>query len=39
LGSALLARVFELGWARRAKDSRVAQFTEPGEYAFCQLIG
>jgi DNA-binding transcriptional ArsR family regulator len=36
LGSALLARVFELGWARRAKDSRVVQFTEPGEYAFRQ---
>jgi DNA-binding transcriptional ArsR family regulator len=36
LGSALMARVFELGWARRAKDSRVVQFTEPGEYAFRQ---
>ena len=38
LGSALLARVFELGWARRAKDSRVVQFTEPGEHAFRQLF-
>lgn len=38
LGSALLARVYALGWARRAKDSRVVQFTEPGEYAFRQLF-
>jgi DNA-binding transcriptional ArsR family regulator len=38
LGSALLARVFQLGWARRAKDSRVVVFTEPGEYAFRQLF-
>lgn len=38
LGAALLARVLELGWARRAKDSRVVQFTEPGEYAFRQLF-
>jgi len=38
VGSALLARVYALGWARRAKDSRVVQFTEPGEYAFRQLF-
>ncbi len=38
LGAALLSRVYELGWARRAKDSRVVQFTEPGEYAFRQLF-
>lgn len=38
LGAALLRRVYELGWARRAKDSRVVQFTEPGEYAFRQLF-
>ncbi|MES2583163.1 MAG: helix-turn-helix domain-containing protein [Pseudomonadota bacterium] len=38
LGAALLGRVFELGWARRAKDSRVVQFSEPGEYAFRQLF-
>lgn len=38
LGSALLARVYALGSARRAKDSRVVQFTEPGEYAFRQLF-
>ena len=38
LGAAMLGRVYELGWARRAKDSRVVQFTEPGEYAFRQLF-
>jgi len=38
LGAALLARVFELGWARRATDSRVVSFTEAGEYAFRQLF-
>ncbi len=38
LGSALLGRVYELGWARRAKDSRVVQFTVPGEHAFRQLF-
>jgi len=38
LGAALMARVFELGWARRAKDSRVVQFTEVGEYAYRQLF-
>ncbi len=36
LGAALLARVYALGWARRAKDSRVVQFTVPGEHAFRQ---
>lgn len=38
LGAALLGRVYELGWARRARDSRVVQFTEPGEHAFRQLF-
>ena len=38
LGSALLARVYALGWARRAKDSRVVLFSEPGEHAFRQLF-
>jgi DNA-binding transcriptional ArsR family regulator len=33
-GSALLQRLFDLGWARRVKDSRVVQFTPPGERAF-----
>lgn len=31
LGNALLARFEELGWARRAKDSRVVTFTASGE--------
>jgi DNA-binding transcriptional ArsR family regulator len=31
LGSALLARFEELGWARRARDSRVVTFTTSGE--------
>jgi DNA-binding transcriptional ArsR family regulator len=34
LGAALLRRCFELGWARRAKDSRVVSFSPPGERAF-----
>ncbi len=38
LGSALLQRVHELGWARRAKDSRVIAFTPPGERAFLELF-
>lgn len=38
LGAALLARVFALGWARRAADSRVVRFTEAGEHAFRQLF-
>ena len=32
LGAALLARVYALGWARRAKDSRVVVFTARGEH-------
>lgn len=36
LGAAMLARVLELGWARRDKDSRVLLFTVPGEHAFRQ---
>jgi DNA-binding transcriptional ArsR family regulator len=34
LGAALLRRCFELGWARRAKGSRVVIFSPPGERAF-----
>jgi DNA-binding transcriptional ArsR family regulator len=34
LGAAILSRCFELGWARRATDSRVVQFSAPGERAF-----
>ncbi|WP_019142766.1 ArsR/SmtB family transcription factor [Noviherbaspirillum massiliense] len=33
LGAALFARMIELGWARRAKDSRVVTFTTTGERA------
>lgn len=40
LGTALLRRVHELGWASRAKDSRVINFTAKGEQAFrSQLRG
>jgi DNA-binding transcriptional ArsR family regulator len=34
LGAALLRRCFELGWARRAKGSRVVNFSPHGERAF-----
>lgn len=38
-GSALLQRLFELGWARRVKDTRIVQFTPPGERAFQATFG
>jgi DNA-binding transcriptional ArsR family regulator len=38
LGTALLQRVYELGWARRARDSRVITFTPKGEQAFRALF-
>jgi DNA-binding transcriptional ArsR family regulator len=38
LGTALLERVCELGWARRASGSRVIAFTPPGERAFLALF-
>jgi hypothetical protein len=38
LGTALLERVCELGWARRATGSRVIAFTPPGERAFRALF-
>lgn len=38
LGTALLVRLFELGWARRAKDSRIVSFTPEGELAFRALF-
>lgn len=34
LGAALLDRFYDLGWAKRMKDSRVIAFTPPGEAAF-----
>ncbi len=39
LGAALYTRIVELGWARRAKQSRVVEFTPPGERAFRALFG
>ena len=38
LGSALLARLCDLRWARRADDSRVIEFTSQGERAFRSLF-
>ena len=38
LGTALLERLFALGWARRAKDSRIVSFTPKGELAFRALF-
>jgi DNA-binding transcriptional ArsR family regulator len=37
-GAALLDRLFELGWARRVKGTRVVQFTPPGERQFQALF-
>jgi DNA-binding transcriptional ArsR family regulator len=39
LGAALLARVVALGWAKRARDSRVVLLTENGEQALCRIFG
>jgi DNA-binding transcriptional ArsR family regulator len=39
LGSALLARFEQLGWARRANDSRVMVFSSAGEQALCDWSG
>jgi DNA-binding transcriptional ArsR family regulator len=38
VGAALLARVFELRWASRAKGSRVVSFTPRGEQSFRALV-
>ncbi len=38
LGSALLGRVCQLGWAKRDIDSRVIRFTPRGQRAFLELI-
>jgi DNA-binding transcriptional ArsR family regulator len=37
-GAALLERLFELGWARRMKGTRIVQFTPPGEREFQALF-
>ncbi len=39
LGAALLARIGELGWARRDRNSRAMIFTPQGERRFDQLFG
>lgn len=39
IGAALLQRLFALGWARRAKDSRVVSFSPPGERQLRQQFG
>jgi DNA-binding transcriptional ArsR family regulator len=39
LGAALLARVFELGWARREAGSRVVRFSPVGERALGEFFG
>jgi DNA-binding transcriptional ArsR family regulator len=38
LGAALLARITELGWAARARDSRALLFTKTGEAKFAKLF-
>jgi DNA-binding transcriptional ArsR family regulator len=38
LGADLLTRVFDLGWARRRKDSRVVLFTVQGERALLDCL-
>jgi DNA-binding transcriptional ArsR family regulator len=39
LGAALLSRVYDLGWAKRERRSRVVRFTAQGERRFHALIG
>jgi DNA-binding transcriptional ArsR family regulator len=38
LGAALLARIVELGWAKRAKDSRVVSFSPRGERSLREMF-
>src|SRR5271155_695774 len=38
LGSALLSRVCDLGWAKRDEDSRVIHFTPRGQRSFLELV-
>ena len=38
LGAALLARIVELGWAKRARDSRVVLLTAPGQQALERMF-
>jgi len=39
LGAALLSRVYDLGWAKIEKSSRVVRFTPRGDREFRRLIG
>jgi DNA-binding transcriptional ArsR family regulator len=39
LGAALMDRMFDLGWARRKRASRIVEFTPPGEAAFRNMFG
>jgi DNA-binding transcriptional ArsR family regulator len=39
LGAAILARIQQLGWARRERESRIIAFTPPGERAFLKMFG
>lgn len=39
LGAALLGKIISLGWARRAKESRVVTFTAAGERSMRTLFG
>ncbi len=39
LGKALLDRVFERGWAKRLKGTRIVEFSKPGERAFKAHFG
>jgi DNA-binding transcriptional ArsR family regulator len=39
MGSAFLQRLYELGWAKRDKGSRVVRFTPSGERAFRERLG
>jgi hypothetical protein len=38
LGAAILARIFELRWAKRLAGSRVVKFSATGEKAFLNLL-
>ncbi|HEV2533084.1 helix-turn-helix domain-containing protein [Phenylobacterium sp.] len=39
LGAALLARIYDLGWARRSPGTRIVQFNAPGQRAFEAAFG
>ncbi|MEX1034824.1 MAG: helix-turn-helix domain-containing protein [Sneathiella sp.] len=39
LGTALLTRVYDLGWAKRVEGSRIVNFSTTGERAFMRMFG